>query len=73
MVANGHLNIKLALKRRGMYHEKIGIFEDAAGDRLVFQGLRMKQHTHFCLILTLSRLMFFHHGVRSFQITFSHI
>lgn len=38
LVANGHLSIKLALKRRGMYHEKIGIFEDAAGDRLIFQG-----------------------------------
>jgi superfamily II DNA or RNA helicase len=38
LVANGHLDIKLALKRRGMYHEKIGIFGDAAGDSLIFQG-----------------------------------
>lgn len=38
MVANGILDIKLALKPRGMYHEKIGIFEDSNGDRLVFQG-----------------------------------
>lgn len=38
LVANGHLDIKVALKRRGMYHEKIGIFRDASGDALVFQG-----------------------------------
>jgi superfamily II DNA or RNA helicase len=38
LVANGNLSIKLALKRRGMYHEKIGVFEDVAGDRLIFQG-----------------------------------
>lgn len=38
LVANGHLDIKLALKRRGMYHEKIGIFRDSAGDALIFQG-----------------------------------
>jgi superfamily II DNA or RNA helicase len=38
MVAQGRLEIKVALKRRGMYHEKIGIFRDAAGDQLVFQG-----------------------------------
>lgn len=38
MVAQGRLDIKVALKRRGMYHEKIGIFTDAAGNRLVFQG-----------------------------------
>ncbi|KKL36631.1 hypothetical protein WR30_00110 [Burkholderia contaminans FFH2055] len=38
MVANGWLDIKLALKRRGMYHEKIGIFTDANGDQVVFQG-----------------------------------
>ena len=38
LVANGYLDIKLALKRRGMYHEKIGIFRDVSGDALVFQG-----------------------------------
>lgn len=38
MVANGTLDIKIALKPRGMYHEKIGIFEDGNGERLVFQG-----------------------------------
>lgn len=38
LVANGRLEIKIALKRRGMYHEKIGIFTDGAGDQLVFQG-----------------------------------
>lgn len=38
MVAQGRLEIKVALKRRGMYHEKIGVFRDANGDQLVFQG-----------------------------------
>src|SRR5260370_37450773 len=38
MVANGTLDIKVALKQAGMYHEKIGILTDAAGDRIVFQG-----------------------------------
>lgn len=38
LVATGHLDIKVALKKKGMYHEKIGIFTDVAGDRVVFQG-----------------------------------
>ncbi len=38
LVASGRLEIKIALKRRGMYHEKIGILTDAAGDSVVFQG-----------------------------------
>jgi len=38
LIANGRLDIKIALKRRGMYHEKIGIFKDSTGDKIVFQG-----------------------------------
>lgn len=38
LVAGGQLNIKIALRRRGMYHEKIGIFTDAEGDKIIFQG-----------------------------------
>ena len=38
LVANNLLDIKVALKPRGMYHEKIGILYDEAGDRVVFQG-----------------------------------
>ena len=38
MIAQGRLEIKVALKRRGMYHEKIGVFRDGNGDQLVFQG-----------------------------------
>ena len=38
LVATGLLDIKVALKPRGMYHEKIGIFYDMADDRVVFQG-----------------------------------
>ncbi|WOH75548.1 DEAD/DEAH box helicase family protein [Bradyrhizobium sp. NDS-1] len=38
LVAGGHLDIKVALKRRGMYHAKVGIMRDANGDGVVFQG-----------------------------------
>lgn len=38
LIAHGRLDLKVALKRRGMYHEKIGIFTDAVGDQLIFQG-----------------------------------
>lgn len=38
LIASGHLEIKIALRRQGMYHEKIGIIEDANGDAIVFQG-----------------------------------
>jgi superfamily II DNA or RNA helicase len=38
MVANGTLDIKVAFKQHGMYHEKIGILRDHRGDCVVFQG-----------------------------------
>lgn len=38
LVATGRLDIKIALRREGMYHEKIGIIRDADGDAVVFQG-----------------------------------
>lgn len=38
LVASGRLDIRVALRRQGMYHEKIGIFTDATGDKVVFQG-----------------------------------
>jgi superfamily II DNA or RNA helicase len=38
MIGHGTLSVKVALKRQGMYHEKIGIFRDPAGDQVVFQG-----------------------------------
>lgn len=38
LVANGQLNIKVALRRRGMYHEKIGIFTDTEDNKIIFQG-----------------------------------
>jgi superfamily II DNA or RNA helicase len=38
LVATGRLKIKVALRPRGMYHEKIGILRDANGDAVVFQG-----------------------------------
>lgn len=38
LIAAGRLDIKVALKRKGMYHEKIGIFTDADSNKVVFQG-----------------------------------
>jgi hypothetical protein len=38
LVANGHLDLKVALRKRGMYHEKIGIMTDKEGDQVIFQG-----------------------------------
>lgn len=38
MIACNRLEIKFACRRKGMYHEKIGVITDTDGDRLVFQG-----------------------------------
>ena len=38
LVAAGRLDIKVALRRHGMYHEKLGILKDAHGNSIVFQG-----------------------------------
>ncbi|RUO81073.1 hypothetical protein CWI84_02895 [Idiomarina tyrosinivorans] len=38
LVASNRLEIKFALRRSGMYHEKIGVFQDKEGDIVVFQG-----------------------------------
>ena len=38
MVATGRLKIKFAFRRKGMYHEKIGIMRDSDGNRILFQG-----------------------------------
>ena len=38
LIACGKLEIKFALRRAGMYHEKIGIFRDGDDNAVVFQG-----------------------------------
>jgi len=38
LVANNLLDIKVALRRKGMYHEKVGVLTDSYGEFLVFQG-----------------------------------
>ena len=38
MIAENKLEIKYALRLRGMYHEKIGIIRDVAGNSLVYEG-----------------------------------
>ena len=38
LVAGGQLDVKVALRSRGMFHDKHGIARDEAGDAVVFQG-----------------------------------
>jgi superfamily II DNA or RNA helicase len=38
MVAGGSLDIKVALRMKGNYHDKVGIFKDQAGNSIVFEG-----------------------------------
>ncbi len=38
MIAAGKLDVKIAFRRRGMYHEKLGILSDLRGDKVVFVG-----------------------------------
>lgn len=37
-IENNRLDIKIALRRGGIYHEKIGVMTDENGDSVVFQG-----------------------------------
>ncbi len=48
LVAHGRLEVKIALRERGMYHDKIGIIGDKAGDKLVFAG-SANESTHALL------------------------
>ncbi|RVK08928.1 DEAD/DEAH box helicase [Sinorhizobium medicae] len=38
LVAHGRLEVKIALRPNGMYHDKIGIITDKRGDAIVFAG-----------------------------------
>ena len=38
LIASDRLTIKYALRRQGMYHEKIGVIKDKDGNTVVFQG-----------------------------------
>ena len=43
MIANGNLEVKIAVPRNnncdfGIYHEKIGLFQDSQGRRIAFSG-----------------------------------
>lgn len=48
LVAHGRLEIKIALREHGMYHDKVGIIRDAAEDFLVFAG-SANESTHALL------------------------
>lgn len=38
LISTNRLQVKFAIRRRGMYHEKIGILKDQEGNKIVFQG-----------------------------------
>ena len=38
LVAYGRLEVKIALRAQGMYHDKVGIISDESGDKVVFSG-----------------------------------
>lgn len=38
LIAAQRIEIRFALRRKGMYHEKIGVIEDTSGNKIVFQG-----------------------------------
>jgi superfamily II DNA or RNA helicase len=48
LVAHGRLNVKIALRERGMYHDKVGVITDEADDRVVFAG-SANESTHALL------------------------
>ena len=48
LVAHGRLDVKIALRERGMYHDKVGVITDEAGDQVVFSG-SANESTHALL------------------------
>jgi len=48
LVAHGRLEVKIALRPHGMYHDKVGIIGDEAGDKIVFAG-SANESTHALL------------------------
>ena len=48
LVAHGRLEVKIALRERGMYHDKVGIITDEVGDKVVFAG-SANESTHALL------------------------
>lgn len=48
LVAHGRLDVRIALRERGMYHDKVGIIADEAGDKVVFAG-SANESTHALL------------------------
>ena len=48
LVAYGRLEVKIALRAHGMYHDKVGIISDESGDKVVFAG-SANESTHALL------------------------
>ena len=48
LVAYGRLEVKVALRPHGMYHDKVGIISDEVGDKVVFAG-SANESTHALL------------------------
>ena len=66
LVACGRLDIKVAVKQKGMYHEKIGVFTDHSGHKVVFQGPANETVNALLPILILSLLPFLRVGRKSY-------
>lgn len=53
LIANGVMDIKIAYTEDkngiGMYHEKMGIIEDAVGDKIAFSGSNNESRTAMCI------------------------
>lgn len=48
LVAHGRLDVKIALRERGMFHDKVGIITDTDGESVVFAG-SANESTHALL------------------------
>ena len=44
LIRIGRLELKIAFRRRGLFHEKVGILTDVLGQHLVFQGSMNETH-----------------------------
>lgn len=48
LITHQRLDVKIALRRNGIHHQKIGILKDKAGDCLVFQGSANETNNALC-------------------------
>ena len=69
LVGSGLLDVRIALRQKGMYHEKIGILTDQEGDTVVFQGSANETIHGLLPDFTLNQSMCFRRGGLNLQNT----